>query len=64
MYLADGTIRVYLGQDEKLYVHDLDDQLHRDVEPGDLRERVDEPTYVDAMHALGEEVVIDIGLPD
>ena len=60
-----GTIRVYLGQDEKIYVHDpIDDELHRDVEPDDLRELVDEAAYVDAMRALGEDVVIDVGLPD
>ena len=57
-WTGHGNIEVYLGQDEKLYVHDLDGQLHRDVEPDDLRERVDEPTYIEAMRALGENVVI------
>jgi hypothetical protein len=37
-------------------------QLYRDAEPDDLREHVDERAYVEAMRALGEEVVIDIGL--
>lgn len=59
-----GGNDVYLGQDGKVYVHDFQDHLHRDVEPGDLREYVDEYTYIEAMRALGEEVVIDVGLAE
>lgn len=58
-----GSNDVYLGKDGKIYVHDFQRELARDVEPDDLRERVDEDTYIEAMRALGEAVVIDVGLP-
>jgi hypothetical protein len=59
-----GSVEVYLGDDQKLYVHDFDGQLHRDVEPAELRDHVDESTYIEAMRALGEEPVIDIGMAE
>ncbi len=64
--LADGSsINVYAGEDDKMYVHyTADGRLHRDVEPEQLGQYVDEPTYIEAMRALGEDVDIDIGLPE
>jgi hypothetical protein len=59
-----GSVDVYQGEDGKLYVHDYDGQLHRDVDPQDLSDHLDGSTYVQAMRALGEEPVIDIGLPE
>ncbi len=60
-----GSVNVYAGEDDKMYVHNTaDGQLYRDVEPEQLRRYVDEPTYIEAMRALGEDVVIDIGLPE
>jgi hypothetical protein len=61
---GEGRIDVYLGQDEKIYIVDFDDVFHRNVEPDDLRNYVDEPTYIAVMRALGKEPVIDVGLPD
>jgi hypothetical protein len=65
-YSAYGSVRVYLGQDDKIYVHDeTDGQLRRDVEPGDLAGLgLSTAAYLGAMRALGEEVVIDVGLPE
>jgi hypothetical protein len=60
-----GSINVYAGEDDKMYVHyTADGRLRRDVEPEELRRYVDEPTYIEAMRALGEEVILDIGLPE
>jgi len=56
-----GSTEVYRGDDGKVYVHDFEGQLHRDIESDALREIVDEPTYIEAMRALGEKVVIDVG---
>ena len=57
-----GSINVYAGEDDKMYVHyTADGRLRRDVEPEELRRYVDEPTYIEAMRALGEEVILDIG---
>ena len=58
-----GSTEVYAGEDGKVYVHDFEGQLYRDIEPDNLRELVDESTYIEVMRALGEEVIIDIGLP-
>lgn len=63
--LNHGDVYVYAGENGKLYVHNsADDSLVRDVDPGELRKYTDETAYVEAMRALGEEVVIDIGLPE
>ena len=60
-----GSINVRADEDDKMYVHyTADGRLRRDVEPEQLRQYVDEPTYIEAMRALGEDVVIDIGLPE
>ena len=59
-----GSVDVYQGEDGKLYVHDYDGQLHRDVDPQDLSDHLDESTYLRAMRTLGKEPVIDIGLPE
>jgi hypothetical protein len=60
-----GSINVYAGEDDKMYVHyTADGRLRRDVEPEELRRYVDEPTYIEAMRALGEEVVLDVGLQE
>lgn len=58
-----GSTEVYLGEDGKLYIHDFLGELHRDMEPDDLREYLDEAAYIKAMRALGQEPVIDVGLP-
>jgi hypothetical protein len=60
----DSDVNIYFGRDRKVYVHDVDGQLDRDVDPEGLREYVDEATYIRAMNALGEEAVIDVGLPE
>lgn len=63
--LGGGDVYVYVGENGKLYVHSTaDDSLVRDVATGELRKYVDETAYVEAMRALGEEVTIDIGLPE
>ena len=60
-----GDINVYQGQDGKLYVHYAEDgSFYRDVEVEGVAQHVDESTYIEAMRALGEEVVIDVGLPE
>lgn len=60
-----SSINVYAGENDKMYVYNTaDGRLRRDLEPEELRQYVDEPTYIEAMRALGEEVVIDIGLPE
>jgi len=60
-----GSIDVYAGEDDKMYVHyTAEGRLRRDVEPEQLQQYVDEPTYIQAMRALGEDVIIDIGLPE
>jgi hypothetical protein len=58
-----GSTEAYLGEDGKLYIHDFLGELHRDMEPDDLREYLDEAAYIKAMRALGQEPVIDVGLP-
>jgi hypothetical protein len=57
-------VDVYQGEDGKLYVHDYDGQLHRDVDPKDLSDHLNESTYLQAMRTLGEEPVIDIGMAE
>jgi len=58
-------VYVYLGKDEQVYVYDeTSGKLHRNIEPDDLRELADEATYVQAMHAIGQVPVIDVGLPE
>ena len=48
-----------------MYVHyTADGRRRRDVEPEQLRQYVDEPTYIEAMRALGEDVITGIGLPE
>jgi len=59
-----GSVDVYQGEDGKLYVHDHDSQLYRDVDPQDLSDHLDEGTYLQAMRVLGEEPVIDIGMAE
>jgi hypothetical protein len=59
---GDGSTEVYRGEDGKVYVHDFEGQLSRDLDPGSLREIVDVATYVKAMRALGQVPVIDVGL--
>lgn len=60
------AVEVYLGRDGKLYVYDgHSSKLYRDVGQADLRDWLpDDGAYAEAMHALGEEVVIDVGLPE
>lgn len=61
-----ASVQVFLGQDEKVYVFDgVSGELHRDVDPAELADEhgLSEAEYIKAMRALGEEVVIDIGLP-
>ena len=55
---------VYLGKDEGVYVyHEPRSKLYQDVSHDDLREWLDDSLYAEAMRALGEDVVIDVGLP-
>ena len=64
--VSDGqaSTEVYLGKDGKLYVHDFLGVFHRDVAPGDLRKYLEhDTTYINAMHAIGQVPVIDVGLP-
>jgi hypothetical protein len=59
-----GSTEVYMGQDGKIYVHDFQGELHRNVEPDDLGEFVTGSTYIEAMRTLGAEPVVDVGLPE
>jgi hypothetical protein len=58
-------VEVYLGQDKMIYVYDeMAGKLHQGVGRDELRDWLtDSGTYVRAMRALGEEVIIDVGLP-
>jgi hypothetical protein len=56
-------VTVFLGKDEKIYLYNDACELLRDASTSDLREWLDDGPYAEAMHALGEEVVIDVGLP-
>jgi post-segregation antitoxin (ccd killing protein) len=61
-----GTlVEVYLGEDGAIYVYfDPDSKLHQGVTVDELRNWLPDPAaYAKAMRALGEEVVIDLGLP-
>jgi hypothetical protein len=64
--VSDGhtSTQVYLGQDGKLYVHDFLGEFHCDVDPGQLQEHVGVATYVEAMCAIGQVPVIEVGLPE
>jgi hypothetical protein len=49
-----------------VYVYsEHDSKLHQDVSRDDLRDWLpDDGVYAEVMRALGEEVIIDIGLPE
>jgi hypothetical protein len=59
-------VYVYLGKDENVYVYEESSgKLYRDVAHSDLRDWLpDDAAYSDSMRALGEDVIIDIGLPE
>lgn len=60
-----GPLYVYLGKDGKIYVYDeRQSKPHGDLTAEDLRNWLFDGPYAEAMHALGEDVVIDVGLPD
>ena len=55
---------VYVGKDEAIYIyHEPSSKLHQDADHDDLRDWLSDDPYAAAMRALGEDVVIDIGLP-
>jgi hypothetical protein len=60
-----GGILVFLGKDEQVYVYTANEnKLYRDVTHDNLRDWLaDDGVYAEVMRALGEEVIIDIGLP-
>jgi hypothetical protein len=62
---SSGTIRAFLGHDERLLVHDSSGggSMYYPESPAELEELLDLDAYIDAMHALGLQPVIDIGLP-
>jgi hypothetical protein len=61
----DRDVWVYLGEDEEVYVYDTHNQdLHQKVDPSGLRDWLTEGPYVEAMEAIGEPAVIDVGLPE
>jgi post-segregation antitoxin (ccd killing protein) len=61
---SEDAVEVYLGRDGKIYVYQVhQSKLWRGVPANTLRHWLDNGPYVAAMRALGEEVVIDIGLP-
>ena len=48
-----GSINVYASEDDKIYAHSIaDGRLCRNVEPEQLRQYVDQPTHIEAMHAV------------
>lgn len=61
----DRNVAVFVGEDAQLYVYDWGRaKLVRNVEVEDLRDWLgDDEAYVEAMAALGEEAIIDVGLP-
>jgi hypothetical protein len=62
---TDDLRHAYLGEDGEIYLYNERTQtLDRGVEPRNLRDYLSEEAYVEAMEALGETVVIDIGLPE
>jgi hypothetical protein len=64
--VSDGmaSTDVYRGKDGKIYVHDFLSEFYRDLEPEELRKHVGESAYVQAMHAIGQVPVIDVGLAE
>jgi hypothetical protein len=63
--LGNDTSVVFLGKDELIYVYDTDkSRLYEGVQVSDLRKWLTrDADYARAMIALGEPVVIDVGLP-
>ena len=58
-------VYAYLGKDELVYVYDeRASKLYRGVSTEELRDWLYDDQYAAAMRALGEEVVIDVGLPE
>jgi len=63
--LGNDTSVVFLGKDELIYVYDAENsRLYDGVQVSDLRNWLTrDADYARAMLALGEPVVIDVGLP-
>lgn len=62
---SSGTVRAFLGHDERLFVHDSSGggTMHYPDTPAELEDLLELDAYIDAMHALGLRPVIDVGLP-
>jgi post-segregation antitoxin (ccd killing protein) len=61
---VNGQVLVFLGKNRKVYVWDeRRGALQEDVDTGALRNWLNDGPYIDAMTALGEDAVIDVGLP-
>ena len=57
----DG-VQVFLGEDDNIYVYDGGREHLHGVDVGELRDWItDDGAYVEAMRALGEDAVIDVG---
>ncbi len=58
----DHEVEAYLGNDERIYVHDARRQrLHAVDSPEDLGEWLADGLYIDAMRALGQNPTLHIG---
>lgn len=62
---ASGTVRAFLGLDDRLFVYDNSGcgTMHYPDSPAELEDLLDLDAYIEAMHTLGLQPVIDIGLP-
>lgn len=60
-----GTIRAFIGHDERLFAYDSADggTMHYLDSPAELEQLLELDAYIAAMHALGLRPVIDVGLP-
>ena len=55
-------VTAYLGEDERIYVYnERNRQLAEGVAAADLRGWLEDEEYIDAMDALGETAIIDVG---
>ena len=58
----EHEVEAYLGNDERIYVHDARRQrLHEVDSPEDLGDWLADGLYIDAMRALGQNPTLHIG---
>jgi hypothetical protein len=59
---SNSGISAYLGQNQQIYVYNENTcELFEDVAIGDLHDWLPDDLYIEAMAALGETAIVDIG---